>query len=437
MKTSTSLLATALLLTSACGQPVASSSPRGDPPLAALALPSASPPAAPLDQAAHESRGRRFIVPIDGLPLIGNRRAPVTLVEFTDYDCPFCARAEKSVMALRQKYGHDLRVAIAQHPLPMHEHARAAALTALTADESGLFEVMHGKLFERQEAHTPEGLAALGRELGLGASSGQSTAGEGARAALARATTLGLALKVTGTPTFFVNGRKISGAQPLVAFEAMIGEELLHAQSLIAGGVARDDVYDAILAEARANPADLDEGRLNEPAAFVPGAKTAGGAHFLGVREAEKTLLLFTDFECPYCAKADTRIRALVERHPEVHVVLRNHPLPMHPHARLAAKAALAAEAQGALAPFSALLFANQSALERTALMDYAARIGLDHTRFAHDIDSPETERRLVEDEALATALDVRGTPVSFVDGRRVVGAQGASTFEAALTASP
>jgi len=122
---------------------------------------------------------------------------------------------------------------------------------------------------------------------------------------------------------------------------------------------------------------------------FVAEAKGAGGAHLFGAPEAPRTIVLFTDFECPYCARLDTRLRQLTAKHEDVRVVLRNHPLPMHAHARLAAKAAIAAEAQGALAPFAALLFANQSALDRASLIAYAARAGVDAAQFERDLDAP------------------------------------------------
>jgi protein-disulfide isomerase len=425
MKTSTSLLVAALLL-SGCGQPSSTdtAAPSKEPLAAAPArVENAAPVVAP----------RRFTVPVDGLPIMGQRDALVTIVEFTDYECPYCVRAEHTMHALREKYGADLRVAVASRPLPMHTHAQEAALAALAADEQGRFETMHDKLFERTDKLSSEGIASAGAELGLGSTFERARGGDKARAALEKASLLASSLKVTGTPTFFINGRKISGAQPQAVFELVVLEELLHARELVAQGVAREDVYTRILAEARANPANVDEDVANEPKSFVAEAKTLGGAHMLGTKNAPRTLVLFTDFECPYCAKLDARLRDLTQKHPEMRVVLRNHPLPMHPHARLAAKAALAADAPGRLAQYSALLFENQTALERDALIAYAARAGLDSERFVRDLDAPETERRLAEDEALATKLDVRGTPTSFVDGRRVVGAQGDATFEEAL----
>lgn len=373
----------------------------------------------------------RFAVPITGLPTLGTSRTPlVTIVEFEDYDCPYCARAEATNRELRAKYGADLRFVVAERPLAMHETAREAALFALGANETGDFETAHDALFAKRHDHGAAALDALADDLHLGARFADARHGAAARSALTTSESLAAALGVRAIPTFFVNGRRITGAQPFTTFDPIVTEELEHARALVRGGVAPSGAYDAILAEARANPAPIDE----EPAKpFVAEAKTAGGAHLYGAPDAPRTILLFLDFECPYCKKVDARLRDLVIDHPDVRVVLRHRPLPMHAAARLAAKAAIAAEAQGALAEMSALLLANQTALGRDALLGYADRLGLDRARFERDLDSSEAERRLADDEALAAKLEVKGTPTSFVDGRRVDGAQDTVTFTALL----
>ena len=86
-------------------------------------------------------------------------------------------------------------------------------------------------------------------------------------------------------------------------------------------------------------------------------------------------------------------------------------------------------EKQGKLSAMSKTLFARQDALDRASLMTYAAELKLDVDRFRADLDAPETEARLEEDEALAAKFEVRGTPTSFVEGRRVVGAQPLARF--------
>lgn len=369
------------------------------------------------------SANATFAVPIDGLPAMGASDALVTIVEFTDYDCPFCAKSEHTMRALREKYGRDLRVAVAAHPLPMHAHARDAALVALGVDGAS-FETIHTRLFDNPDSRTADDYAKLTKDLPRNRSS--------ANDALANAEALGATLHVHGTPTFFVNGRKIGGAQPLATFAAVVDEELARARALVASGVSRSRVYDAIVSAARANPAPVDD----EPAekiTVVPAARDVGGAQFLGRANASKTITLFTDFECPYCKKLDARLREIAQAHADVRVVLRNKPLPMHAHARLAAKAAIAASAQDKLDAYAAALFEHQDALDRASLISHATRAGLDVARFTRDLDSAETEARLAEDEALAAKLGVTGTPTSFVQEREVVGAQPIATFEDAI----
>jgi len=362
-------------------------------------------------------------VPVDGLPMIGERDALVTIVEFTDYDCPFCGKAEHTIETLRRRYGADLRVAVAMRPLPMHPHARPAALAALTASDSNSFAEYHATLFLHPDERSDDELSDLAKASGVHRRGSSADAEK----ALAGAEALATSLHVKGTPTFFINGRKITGAQPLATFEAVVVEELAHARDIVSQGTPRSRVYDAILAEARANPAPLDD--PEEEVTVVPAAKTVGGAHLMGDVHAPTTIVLFTDFQCPYCKKLDARFRDAAASRRDFHVVLRNKPLPMHPNARLAAKAAIAAESQGKLEPYAKLLFDHQDTLDRDALVRYADMAGLDRARFLGDLDSAATAARLAEDEALAEKLGVKGTPTSFVEGRRVVGAQPLSTF--------
>ena len=366
--------------------------------------PAEAQPAAPAPQAE-----ARFAVPIDGLPTIGDRDALVTIVEFTDYECPYCAKAEKTMRELREAYGHDIRIAVAMHPLPMHPHARDAALVALASTR---FEETHAHLFELGGVADP-------------------SAPRASFDALANAEQLGSKLHVRGTPMFFVNGKRVSGAQPYATFDKMVSHELATARALVASGTRRDRVYDALLDEARANPAPLPEDE--DAPKLVPAAVGVSGLPFLGRDDAAKTIVLFTDLECPYCKRLDARLRDFTKTHPNVKVVFRNHPLPMHAHARLAAKAAIAAASQNGLARFVEIVFEHQDALERDALVSYAREAGLDVPRFTRDLESDETARALAADEALATKLGVSGTPSSFVEGKLVVGAQPLTTFEEAL----
>jgi protein-disulfide isomerase len=158
------------------------------------------------------------------------------------------------------------------------------------------------------------------------------------------------------------------------------------------------------------------------------------GAPARGPAYAPVTIALFSDFECPYCVKAEATLRALEAAYPrQVRIAFRHRPLPMHEHARLAAKASLAAEAQGRFWEYHDLLVAHRDALDRASLEGCARTAGLDLARFGRDIDDPRFEARITADETPAAKLHVEGTPTAFVNGRRIVGAQPIAVYRAAV----
>lgn len=371
-------------------------------------------------------------VPIDGLPVFGNPRALVTIVEFTDYDCPFCARAEATTMsALRAAYKDDLRVAIASRPLPMHERAAPAARAFLAAVELGKGEAMHAQLFAMRGAHDDEGLRNAAQTVGLDLPRFDSVRTSMSVATkLAESEKLANAVGAKGTPTFFVNGRMISGAQPYETFATLIDEELAKARRLLERGVAPEEVYAVTMASAPA-PIVKAEAPAIDPVAFEVGIE---GAPIRGDVRAPTTIVVFSDFECPYCVKLEATLKSIEAAHPgKVRIAYRHHPLPMHEHARLAAKASIAADQQGKFWPYHDVLVAHRDALDRAALERYAADVGLDVARFSRDLDDPKLDARIEADEAQAAKLGVKGTPTTFVDGHRIVGAQALATFEQAI----
>lgn len=160
-------------------------------------------------------------------PARGSAGAPITVVEFSDFQCPFCSRVQSSVQRLQQVYGAKVRLVFKQYPLAMHQHARFAAEAALCAGQQGKFWEMHDWLFANQQKIAPEAIRAAAPELKLdpaefGACLDQKTfAGK-----VDEDMKLGESLGVTGTPAFLVNGRLIEGAQPFEAFQEVIDDEL-------------------------------------------------------------------------------------------------------------------------------------------------------------------------------------------------------------------
>src|SRR5262249_45595110 len=145
-------------------------------------------------------------VPIAGLPAFGSPRALVTIVAFTDYECPYCARAEETLAAVRGEYGDLVRTVIASRPLPFHARATPAARAFLAAADQGKTEAMHARLFRKGTSLEDESLRAAGREVGLDLGTfDRLRSGTDVDAALQRAEALATTLAVDGTPTFFVN----------------------------------------------------------------------------------------------------------------------------------------------------------------------------------------------------------------------------------------
>jgi protein-disulfide isomerase len=167
-----------------------------------------------------------------GHPSTGASSAPVTVVEFSDFQCPFCRAAESSLKQVRQKYGDQIRLVYMDFPLSFHSHAMDAARAGRCAADQGKFWQFHDALFLEQKKLDPDSLKHTAAKLGLDSdtfnrcfSSDKHTAG--IRQDMAE----GSALGVTGTPTFFVNGRELVGAQPPPKFNEVIDEELARAKS--------------------------------------------------------------------------------------------------------------------------------------------------------------------------------------------------------------
>lgn len=388
-----------------------------------------------------------YRVPLEGLPSIGDEHALVTVVAFTDYQCPYCKRAEATIAELRRSYGNQLRVVVAEAPLPMHERARPAAVMALAAWAQGAYEPVRQRLFE---VSLDDGsLAHAASDLGLDPARMASDRA-GAEVALSRSQALASRLGVHGTPTFFVNGRRLVGAQPADVFRGVIDERLSAARTLVASGVRPEDVY----ARAIAGGAE----RIEEPAgdrgpgcggdgecdghdkgddppaigAAVEQVPTAGSPSRGAVRAAI-TVVEFADYQCPFCVRAESILHAVEQAHPgAVRVVFKDLPLPFHDHARLMARAAYAAGAQGRFWEMHDRLFAMATA-ERSDLDRVAGDLGLDVARFDRDLDSPAAEAHVASDESDAKTLGVKGTPTFFVNGHRLIGAQPADVFERAV----
>ena len=186
---------------------------------------------------ARELRGRYDVkvmlepyrVPIDvaSAPVRGNVKAPVTVVEFSDFQCPYCIRSRPTVTRVRETYGDKVRWVFRHFPLNFHEMAQKAGEAAACAGDQGKFWEMHDRLWESNGKLQVAELKGAATALGL-----ERTAFDGCLDSGKHAGQVGADLEagagsgVTGTPAFFINGRPLVGAQPFEAFQQVIDEEL-------------------------------------------------------------------------------------------------------------------------------------------------------------------------------------------------------------------
>ena len=171
----------------------------------------------------------RATVDIEGAPIRGTASAPVTIVEYSDFHCPFCRRVQPTLTALLQKYPGQVRLVYKHLPLDtLHPQARRVSEASYCADKQGKFWTFHDAVYADASSDASE--ATLNR---FAAAAGLDSAAFTAclanpetRAAVQRDAAEGEALGLNSTPGFFVNGREVRGAQPIEAFEAIIDEEL-------------------------------------------------------------------------------------------------------------------------------------------------------------------------------------------------------------------
>jgi protein-disulfide isomerase len=137
-----------------------------------------------------------------------------------------------------------------------------------------------------------------------------------------------------------------------------------------------------------------------------------------GPESAPVTIVEFADFECPFCGKMFEKLREVYRQNPgQVRIVYKFYPLPMHPHAEIAARAGFAAMKQGKFWEMHDKMFQNQKHLEQSDLEAYAREIGLDPAKFRQDFDSPQADERIARDRKLGDTLGVAATPTLYVNG--------------------
>jgi protein-disulfide isomerase len=171
-------------------------------------------------------RPKTVEVGVGSRPLRGGDTAPVTIVEFSDYECGFCKRSEPTVKKVLELYGDKVRLAYRDFPLPLHANARPASEAAHCAADQGEFWKYHDELMAASDLSV-DTFKTIAKKTGLDEKKFEDClAAERFDTKIDEDMAAGEAAGVTGTPAFFINGRMLEGAQPLEKFQEVIDEEL-------------------------------------------------------------------------------------------------------------------------------------------------------------------------------------------------------------------
>jgi protein-disulfide isomerase len=382
---------------------------------------------------------------------MGDPDAPVQIVEFTDYQCPFCQRyATETMPTLLENLVDSGRVSYAIKDLPLdsiHPEARSASVAARCAGEQEAYLPMHDAIFASQAEWQGMGDEAeaiftyLAVDLDLNVDTFSTCMADDRQAEKVQANVdEAMSLGVNGTPFFFIEGYGVSGAQPYEMFEAAVElaetgelEEVIQAQAR--------QVYELMLAQQAA----MAEPEPAQPAA--PIEVPLNDAITFGDPNAPVTIVEYSDFQCPFCARYALQTFPQIEEKlietGKVRYVFKDLPLiSIHPQAVLAAEASRCAAVQelgsaGYLAMHN-ILFERQTEWSGQAdaadlFAGYAADIGLDSESFATCLQEHEFEAAIQADVQEAQELGFRGTPAFLINGQPVMGAQPFEVFEQAV----
>jgi protein-disulfide isomerase len=354
-------------------------------------------------------------------PSRGPADALVTIIEFSDFECPFCSKVEPTLSQLLEEYSKDVRLVWKDLPASMHRRAKPAAMLARFAQaEKGNagFWAAHDALFKSQKDLGDESLERIAEQLGLDAKRARAAQSSGPLSAkVDEGVELSRDFAITGPPHFFINGRRLSGAQPYSAFKTLVDSQLAIAQGLVNRGVPREDVFRELMKSAKLAP---------EPEKKVVSAPTRDNPS-KGPDKAKVTIVEFSDFQCPFCSRASGAMEQVLAAYPkEVRLIWRNLPMSFHPHAALAAEAAQEAFVQAgneAFWKYHDLLFQNQKAIARPDLERYARELGLDMPRFNRALDTRQHQPHVERDSAEAQRAGISATPGFVINGYFISGA--------------
>jgi protein-disulfide isomerase len=366
-------------------------------------------------------------------PTEGPADAPITIVDWSDYACGYCNRVQETLDRLDRLYPGQIRWV--HRILPLDDDNTFAAEATLAAAAQGRFRPMHARMYAVRGHVDRAAVELIAHELGLDMVRFRAELDAGTyRKEIAADVADAMSVGVSGTPTFFINGRPVHGSQPLQVFASVVDQELVRAH-----GVVGPDPYDALVEnghphadappDANNDHADLDPNHAYKVGLGLPG-------HQLGPDDALVTIVEFSDFQCPYCAKQAPVLAAVHTKYgDQVRIIYRHMAMTFHRNAIVAAEAGVAAAEQGKFWAFHDQVFSHFGHLDRADLETYAKAAGVDLAPLRAALDDHRYRDAVIAETAAAEALGVDGTPTMFLNGQPVSGARDEAGLELMIDA--
>jgi protein-disulfide isomerase len=386
---------------------------------AARVEPAAAPtPQAPSAPPAVAAVPQKPVAVPDSAPFRGPKDAPITLMEFSDFHCPFCKRIAPTMEQLLQKYEGKVRWIFRHYPLPMHPGADRTHMASACAQDQGKFWEFHDAIFALAGAPQESDYQAISQKLGLDGKRFQECLQTGKYKSLVeQELEAGKQKMVVGTPTVFVNDKMVPGAYPLDFFVNII-----------------EGILDP--SKAQAAPPLPTPGAPPTPAAPAE-FKDLEGRPALGPENAQITLVEFSDFHCPFCKRVSPTIEQLMKTYEgKIRRVWRHNPLAMHQGAGRTHEASECAHEQGKFWEYHDKIFAGAlTSRDDAGFNALAQAIGLDTKQFAQCLQDGKYKDLVQKEVEAGKQVGVRGTPAIFINGRLIPGAQPYENFDRVVQA--
>lgn len=350
-------------------------------------------------------------------PAKGPDNAPVAMIDFSDFQCPFCKKVYPQTKKLMEKYSGKARLIFKHFPLAETPNQGSFLVHqgSVCAQEQGKFWEFYSGVYESEAKLDETGVSGLAAQIGLDADTFSSCLkSDRAVKAVQADIAEGKAAGIQGTPTFLINGERLAGAYPYEKFEEIVEGALDPAK--------KRALQQQAAPQAPAVPVVFDDLK-GRPAA--------------GAENAKVTLVEFSDFHCPFCRQLSENLKKVMENkvnEGKVRLVWRHYPLRMHPGAEKTHRASECAHEQGKFWELQEKIFTG-GLRDEASVRKAAAEMKIDEKKFDACMAAPASEDAVKKDMAKGAASGVRGTPALFVNGRLYPGALPAEKIQQLIDA--